>query len=95
MLSVNVLDKVQSDHSYMVLITCKKCKESIYLTPHASWNITDFGAKCEKCETVNTITLEKENLKYMNYFEFFWVDFTKIMHTETSYILPYDFKYHK
>jgi hypothetical protein len=35
------------------------------------------------------------NLKYMNNFEFFWVDFTEIMQTETSYILPYDFKYHK
>jgi hypothetical protein len=30
-----------------------------YLTPQAFWNITDFGAKCEKCETINTITLEK------------------------------------
>jgi hypothetical protein len=29
---------------------------------HAFWNITDFGAKCEKCETINTITLEDEEL---------------------------------
>jgi hypothetical protein len=43
--------------------TCKKCGEPNYLTPHAFWNITDFGAKCEKCETINTITLEKEELK--------------------------------
>jgi hypothetical protein len=35
----------------MVVYTCKKCGELNYLTPHAFWNITDFGAKCEKCET--------------------------------------------
>jgi hypothetical protein len=34
-----------------------------YLTPHAFWNITDFGAKCEKCETINTITLMMGELK--------------------------------
>jgi hypothetical protein len=33
-----------------------------YLTPHAFWNITDFGTKCENCETINTITLENEEL---------------------------------
>jgi hypothetical protein len=43
----------------MVLITRKKYSEPNYLTPHAFWNIIDFGAKCEKCETINTITLEK------------------------------------
>jgi hypothetical protein len=47
----------------MVLITCKKCGELDYLTPHAFWNITDFGAKCEKCETTNTIILEEGELK--------------------------------
>jgi hypothetical protein len=47
----------------MVLITCKKCGELDYLTSKAFWNITDFGAKCEKCETINTITLEKGELK--------------------------------
>ena len=62
-INVNVLDKVQSDHSYMVLITCKKCGELDYLTSKAFWNITDFGAKCEECETINTITLEKGELK--------------------------------
>jgi phage FluMu protein Com len=41
----------------MVVITCKECKESIYLTPHAFWNISDFGAKCPKCNAINTITL--------------------------------------
>ena len=30
------------------------------LTPHAFWNITDYGAKCE---TINTITLENGELK--------------------------------
>jgi hypothetical protein len=43
--------------------TCKKCGEPNYLTPHAFWNITDFGAKCEKCDTINTITLEEGELK--------------------------------
>jgi len=33
----------------MVVYTCKKCGELNYLTPHAFWNISDFGAKCEKC----------------------------------------------
>jgi hypothetical protein len=33
-----------------------KCGELNYLTPHAFWNITDFGARCEKCETINKIT---------------------------------------
>ena len=41
----------------------KKCSELNFLTPHAFWNITDFGAKCEKCETINTITLGKGELK--------------------------------
>jgi hypothetical protein len=30
---------------------------------HVFWKISDFGAKCEKCETINTITLEKGELK--------------------------------
>jgi hypothetical protein len=47
----------------MALITCKKCDGLNFLTPHAFWNIADFGAKCEKCETINTITLEKGELK--------------------------------
>ena len=25
--------------------------------------LTDFGAKCEKCETINTITIEKGELR--------------------------------
>ena len=48
---------------YMVLITCKKCGELNYLTPHTFWNISDFGARCEKCETINTITLENGELR--------------------------------
>ena len=47
----------------MVVYSCKKCGELNYLTPHAYWTISDFGAKCEKCETINTITLEKGELK--------------------------------
>jgi hypothetical protein len=43
----------------MVVHTCKKCGESNYLTPHAFWNIADFGAKCEKCETINMINVGK------------------------------------
>jgi hypothetical protein len=48
---------------FMVVHSCKKCGELNYLTPHAFWNITDFGAKCEKCNTINTITLENGELK--------------------------------
>jgi hypothetical protein len=29
----------------MAFINCKKCGEYRYLTPHAFWNIADFGAK--------------------------------------------------
>jgi hypothetical protein len=47
----------------MVVYSCKKCGEPNFLTPHAFWNITDFGAKCERCETINTITLENGELK--------------------------------
>ena len=47
----------------MVVYTCKKCGEPNYLTPHAFWNIYDFGAKCEKCERINTVTLENGELK--------------------------------
>jgi hypothetical protein len=57
------LVKYDLDIPPMVLITCEKCAELNYLTPHAFWNIIDFGAKCEKCETVNTITLEKGELR--------------------------------
>jgi hypothetical protein len=46
----------------MVVDPCKKCGTPNFLTPHAFWNISDFGAKCEKCETTNTITLEKGEL---------------------------------
>jgi hypothetical protein len=47
----------------MVVYTCKKCGEPNYLTPHAFWNIEDFDAKCERCETINTITLVMGELK--------------------------------
>jgi hypothetical protein len=48
---------------YVVLITCKKCGEPNFLTPHAFLNIEDFDAKCEKCETDNRITWRRENLR--------------------------------
>ena len=51
------------DILFVVVYSCKKCGELNYLTPHAFWNISDFGAKCERCETINTITLEKGELK--------------------------------
>ena len=43
----------------MVLLTCKKSGEPNFLTPPAFWDVTDFGANCEKCGTTNTITLER------------------------------------
>jgi hypothetical protein len=43
----------------MVVYACKKCGEPNYLTPHAFCNVTDFRAKCERCDTINTITLEE------------------------------------
>jgi phage FluMu protein Com len=42
---------------------CKKCGELNYLTPHAFWNISDVGVKCDKCNAINTITLENWELK--------------------------------
>jgi hypothetical protein len=57
------LIKYNLDIPYVVLITCKKCGELNYLTSKAFCNISDFGAKCEKCETINTITLEEGELK--------------------------------
>jgi hypothetical protein len=47
----------------MVVYACKKCGEPNYLTPHAFWNIIDFGVKCSNCNAVNTITLENGELK--------------------------------
>jgi hypothetical protein len=47
----------------MGVYSCKKYGEPNFLTPPAFWNITDFGAKCEKCETINRITLEIRELK--------------------------------
>jgi phage FluMu protein Com len=57
---VTVLHKVFLDIPCMVVYSCKKCSELNYLTPHAFWTIADFDAKCEKCKTINTITLEGE-----------------------------------
>jgi hypothetical protein len=51
------------DITPVVVYSCKKCGRLNFLTPHAFWNISDFGAKCEKCETVNRITLVNGELK--------------------------------
>jgi hypothetical protein len=50
----------------MVVYSCKKCGKPNFLTPHAFWNITDFGAKSEKCETINMIAIEEGNIKNKN-----------------------------
>jgi uncharacterized Zn finger protein len=49
--------------SYMVLITCKNCGELDYHTSKAFWNITDLGAKCEKCGTINKATIVMGQLR--------------------------------
>ena len=49
------LIKYLSNTQFMVVYSCKKCCELYYLTPHAFWNITDFGAKCEKCDNSYSI----------------------------------------
>jgi hypothetical protein len=48
------------DTTPMVVYSYKKCGKLNYLTPHAFWNISEFGAKWEKCETINMITLKGE-----------------------------------
>ena len=75
----------------MVIITCKECKESIYLTPHAFWNITDFGYKCPRCNAINTITLEKgepkeasiaiaqENIRFFFILSFYFFSINQMM----------------
>jgi phage FluMu protein Com len=47
----------------MAFIYCKKCGDINYLTSEELGSLTDFGAKCEKCETINTITLKMGELK--------------------------------
>jgi hypothetical protein len=56
------LIKYNLDITTMVLYSSKKSGEPNFLTPHAFWNISDFGVKYEKCETINTITLENGEL---------------------------------
>jgi hypothetical protein len=58
-----VIDKVLSGCYPYGCILCNECGEPNFLTPHAFWNISDFDAKREKCETIKTITLEKGELK--------------------------------
>jgi hypothetical protein len=43
----------------MPVIFCKKCRGTNYLDPKFYWTIDDAAVKCERCETINTITLEK------------------------------------
>jgi hypothetical protein len=47
----------------MPVMFCKKCGETNYLDPHAYWTINDAAVKCEKCQAVNTITLQNGELK--------------------------------
>ena len=39
------------------------CGELDFLTSKVFCNLTDFGAKCEKCETINTVTIVMGELK--------------------------------
>jgi hypothetical protein len=55
--------KIMKEKRNDTIIECKKCGELNYLTPYTFWNITDFGVKCEKFETINTMTLEYGELK--------------------------------
>jgi hypothetical protein len=41
----------------MVVYSCKKCGELNYPTIHTFWNITDFGAKYERYETIYNVTM--------------------------------------
>jgi hypothetical protein len=47
----------------VVLITCKKCEDINYLNSEALENLTDFGAKCRYCNTINRIILKDGELK--------------------------------
>jgi hypothetical protein len=60
---ITSLIKYNLNISSMAFIYCKKCGEYRYLTPHAFWNITDFGYKCKDCGTINIITIENGELK--------------------------------
>lgn len=47
----------------MVVYPCEKRGKLNYPTPHAFWNMADFGAKCDKCTMINTNTIENGELK--------------------------------
>ena len=47
-LSPIVIDKVLSEYS-LWLYTRIRNDEPNFLTPYVFWNITDFGAKCQRC----------------------------------------------
>jgi hypothetical protein len=55
--------KIMNEKRNDTIIECKKCGELNYLIPYTFWNIMDFGVKCEKFETINTMTLEYGELK--------------------------------
>jgi len=44
--SITDIHKVKLDIPYMVLITCKKCRDFSYLTSEALGNLTNFGFEC-------------------------------------------------
>jgi hypothetical protein len=58
------VNKVAAVIRYLLLYSSLRCIsvpagiQEIKSLP-AFWNISDLGAKCEKCEMINTITLEE------------------------------------
>jgi hypothetical protein len=52
-----------SDHSLTYSVDAIRAGTALEQKITSFWNIADFGAKCEKCETINTITLEEGELK--------------------------------
>ena len=53
----------------MSVIFCKECKETVCLNPRDYWTIKDTQVKCERCGTINTITLVMGELKKQVYSE--------------------------
>jgi hypothetical protein len=51
-LSSNVIHKVQSEYFFYGCIFIRNAVNQISLLHMHFGNITDFGAKCEKCETI-------------------------------------------
>ena len=72
--------------NFLDVYTCRKCSDLNYFTPHAFWNIRDFGAKCQRYGTINNITMMMGELK-KQIICLFWVDFVKTMQIEN--FLPF------